>query len=375
MIGETFFAERRQELDPAVIASAPNAPAVFVVWAAEGAPYLARTALLKRRLTRLLRERDQPSRLLNLKSVARNIHYWLSGSRLESSILFYSLARTHFPDHYLKIAKLRMPSYIKLTLSNSFPRLQVTTRVGGGRGLYFGPFRSRAAAEKFEGESLDLFQIRRCQENLAPRPDHPGCIYGEMGTCLRPCQQVVNQSEYASEVARMEKFLVTGGSSLLDSISAARDRWSEELQFEEAARQHKRHERVEQVLALRDELVNDAGSLHGVAITPSTNPGAVTLWYMMQGLWTDPVEFSLTPVDGAMVSLDQRLRDDIANLVTPRGSLTDRQEHIAILSGWFYSSWCDGEWLAFPDAKRIPYRKLVNAVARVAKTTSALSKT
>ena len=374
MIGEAFFAERRQQLDPADIASAPNAPAVFLVWANSGEPYLARTALLKRRLSRLLRERDQPSRLLNLRNVARRIDYWLAGSRLESSILFYSLARRHFPDQYLKIAKLRLPAYVKLTLSNPFPRFQVTSRVGGGRGLYYGPFRTRAAAEKFESQTLDLFQIRRCQENLAPRPDHPGCIYGEMGTCLRPCQEVVNESEYASEVGRVEQFLSTGGASLLDTIAAARDRWSEELQFEEAARQHKRHERVEQVLALRDELVTNAGALRGVAITPSTVEQAVTLWFVTQGLWNEPVQFSLADASGGPVSLDHRLREVMTGLPSPSGNQADRQEQIALLSAWFYSTWRDGEWLAFEPSGQISYRKLVNAIARVAKL-STLHKT
>ncbi|MFX8883500.1 hypothetical protein ABTM86_20285, partial [Acinetobacter baumannii] len=75
---------------------APNVPAIFLLWAEEGDPYLARTALLRRRLMRLLRDGDSPSRLLNLSGVARRIQYWTCGSRLESSILFYTLAQTHF---------------------------------------------------------------------------------------------------------------------------------------------------------------------------------------------------------------------------------------------------------------------------------------
>jgi excinuclease ABC subunit C len=46
-------------------------------------------------------------------------------------------------------------------------------------------------------------------------------------------------------------------------------------------------------------------------------------------------------------------------------TVSERQEHVAILARWFYSSWRDGEWLAFPD-QRVPYRKMVNAIHRVA---------
>lgn len=235
-----------------------------------------------------------------------------------------------------------------------------------------GPFRTRAGAEQFDAKMLDLFQIRRCQENLEPRPDHPGCIYGEMGMCLRPCQEVVNESEYASEVARVEQFLSTGGESLLESVAAARDRSSGELDFEEAARQHKRYEQVQHVLALRDDLATDATHLSGVAVTPSRSAGSVTLSFLLAGLWASPLEFSLAATGGT-VSLDHRLREVVSGLTAVRGGMIERQEHAALLAGWFYSSWRDGEWIALKTLDHVPYRKLVNAIARTVKE-STLSK-
>ena len=367
MIGESFFNGRKRELAPEQAADAPNTPAVFMLWADRGAPYLARTALLRRRLTRLLRDSGSPSRLLNLIGVSRRIEYWECGSRLESSLLFYTLARTHYPADYLKVTKLRMPAYVKLTLANPFPRTLVTTRFGAGRGQLFGPFRSRASAEQFDAQALDLFQIRRCQENLEPRADHPGCMYGEMGRCLRPCQTVVNQAEYASEVARFGQFLSTQGASLLENVQASRDRFSENLEFENAERQHKLHERIQQVLSLRDDLATVAEHLCGVAITPSASPETVTLWFMVSGAWIDPIEFPVGQTGGRAVSLDQRLRQQVSAISPTAPAITDRQEHLALLAKWFYSSWRDGEWLAFDRLEAVPYRKLVNAVARVAK--------
>src|SRR5258707_5536927 len=151
--------------------------------------------------------------------------------------------------------KWRMPPYVRIVLGNEFPRSYITTPLTRTGGLHFGPFRSRSSAERFEGEFLDLFQMRRCQEDLVPSPAHPGCIYGEMAMCLRPCQQVVGAAEYGHEVTRVVEFLRTDGRSLLDSIEHSRDRLSEQMMFEEAARQHKRFEKVQEVLKLRDDLV------------------------------------------------------------------------------------------------------------------------
>ena len=349
----------------------PDNPAVFLLWPKEGQPYLARTALLRRRLRRMLGERARPSRILNLRETVTRIEYWLAGSRLESSVRMYQLARRHFPDSYLELIKLRMPPYVKVVLANEFPRVQVTTQLGR-TGVYYGPFRARATAERFETGMLDLFQVRRCQEDLAPSPEHPGCIYGEMAMCLRPCQEVVGPEEYRHEVDRVVQFLQSDGGSLVESISAARDRSSEEMDFEEAARQHKRLEKVSEALKFRDELAGELARFHGVAVLPSAAPGAVELFAFQAGCWQEPQRVSFEVAEGRPVSLDARLREAFASMRPQAGTLRERQEYLALLARWYYSSWRDGEWLAYKGPARIPYRKLVKAISRVARFSAVL---
>jgi hypothetical protein len=217
---------------------------------------------------------------------------------------------------------------------------------------------------------LDLFQVRRCQEDLEPSPDHPGCMYGEMNMCLRPCQSIVGPEEYAAEVKRLTTFLTSGGDSLVESITAARDRCSDDMLFEEAARQHKRLQKVEDVLKLSDELACDIDQLNGVGVTRSTADDAVLLWILTAGVWLEPVVFPLVQ-EGRPVSLDHRLREIMASLPRLRVSAQERREHIALLAKWFYSSWRDGEWIPFAGVPDLPYRRIVNAIARVAKTATA----
>ncbi|MBX9602776.1 MAG: hypothetical protein K2X35_17365 [Bryobacteraceae bacterium] len=343
---------------PADLETVPDAPAVFMIWLGEGSPYLARTALLRRRLKRLLAESGGAGRSLNLTSLATRVDYRLVGSNLESSLVLYELARQHFPGDYERRIKLRHPAYVKLTENNPFPRTLVTTKLSG-RSMFYGPFRSRAAAERFQGEFLNLFQLRRCQEDLKPSPDHPGCIYGEMNLCLRPCQQVVSEGEYANEATRVRQFLASGGASLLTPLAAARQRASDEMDFEEAARLHQRYERVEGVIALREDLAREVSSLHGVAVTRSAAPGAVELLFLKAGGWLRPVRLQLQT---AGVSLDQRLRQETAHCEHLEG---DRAEHLALLARWYYSSWRDGEFLLMEDWNKMPYRRIVNAIARV----------
>ena len=340
-------------------------PAVFLIWPREGTPYLARSSVLRRRLQRLLGERALVSRALNLRGVAARVEYWPTGSRLESSLVFYELARRHFPADYLQLIKLRFPHYVKVSMAEAFPRTRVTARLGG-RALCYGPFRTRASAEQFEARALDLFQVRRCQERLVPSPEHPGCIYGEMNLCLRPCQQAVSPEEYRNEAGRLVRFLETGGRSLIQPLEASRDRLSQEMEFEAAARQHKQLEKVLETLRARDELVREAGRLNGVAVTRSATDGACELWFMLGGLWQPRVHFGFEVVEGKTISIDHRLRETAAALRAKPASARERQEHVTLLARWYYSSWRDGDWLPFDGLETIPYRKLVRAISRAA---------
>jgi excinuclease UvrABC nuclease subunit len=331
----------------------PNRPAVFLLWPKEGEPYLARTNVLKRRLTRLARMGDLR------ESIAR-VEVWYTGSVLEAQAKMYELARLHFPKRYTEMLHLRLPPYVKLLLGNAFPRTAVSSQFNASSATVVGPFRSRASAERFEDGFLDLFQIRRCQEDLVPAPDHPGCMYGEMGRCLRPCQQVVGLAEYQSEVTRVREFLETGGRSLIDPALAARDRFSAELDFEQAARQHERLARIDDLMKLRDELARPLDGLHGVAVLPSAEPNSVELAFVRRGHWQGLFRISFGPE-----SLDAKLRELIGGVGERMLPPRERQEYLAILSRWFYSSWRDGEYLSIDSFDAVPYRKLVNAISRV----------
>lgn len=347
------------------LAALPEVPAVFLIFAESGRPYLAKTTVLRRRALRLLAKRSTQSRLFYLREAFSRLEYWLTGSALDASMRLYELARIHFASEYARMLRLRMPSYVKLLLSDPWPRTTIATYLGGAPSLMYGPFRSRNAAEQFEAEFLELFPIRRCQGNLAPAPDHPGCIYGEVNKCVRPCQLAVSHDDYALEIGRAGEFLRTEGRSLVQSITAARDQLSADMDFEEAARQHRRLEKVEEVLRSRDGLAGNVESLHGVVVTRAAAQGAVHLSFLRGGYWQGSMLIAFEAADGKPVSMDRKLKETWGTLPFRKSSTKERAERLAILARWFYSSWCDGEFLLFPRFEDPPIRKLVNAISRV----------
>lgn len=261
-----FVPERAEEILRAV----PVLPGVFALCGArEGdEPYLTRTADLRRRMRRLLAPPESQSKRLNLRERVARIEYCVTGSEFESSLTLYHAAVALFGYAAARRRlKLHTPYFLRLTMENAHPRVYSTNRLSK-RGLaqMYGPFPSRAAAERYCDAVLDLFKLRRCWEDLAPYPEHPGCVYGEMKKCMEPCKQACTPDEYAAEAERVKAFFDTGGNSMLAEIGAERERASAEMEFERAAALHGQWQKVKAAASLADWLVRPVPGLQTVIV-------------------------------------------------------------------------------------------------------------
>jgi len=365
--------EFRPERDAQVFSTAAAAPAVFLLRGEDvnSEPYVSKTANLRRRLQRLLSAPEEHTKRLNLRDRVRGIEYSLTGSDFESGFLLYRVQRAAFPKTYANRLRLRFAPLVKLHLENEFPRASITTRLGriSGKNIYYGPFASRVAAEKFMNDALDFFKMRRCVEDLDPDPKFPGCVYSEMKMCLAPCFRGCTADEYRAEVVRVEDFLDSRGESLKRQMGAERDDASAKMEFETAATIHARLDKLAPVIQQLPEFVQRIDQSHAVIVQRSSRPESVALFRVDAGTLTGPLEF---PISGAehtkSQSMEARIQAALAAFppATPASAI-ERMEHLAILKRWCYRGTRVGE-IFFADAKgELPMRRLVRGIGRVYK--------
>ena len=401
----------RPERDAETFAAAPAAPAVFLLRGSDPAaePYVSKTANLRRRLMRLLGSGDERSRKLNLRDRVAGIEYAPTGSDFESTFVLYKILRRVFPRTYQDRLRLRMAPLARLHLENRYPRVSITTHLGSAKtgAVYYGPFPSRAAAEKFASDALDFFQMRRCVEELNPDPAFPGCVYSEMKMCLAPCFQGCTDEQYAAEVARVEAFFDSRGQSLVRQISAAREQASADLEFETAAALHAQLDKLKPVLAPLPEIVRRVDRLAGLMLQPSSQPDCVTFFRVQRGCLSGPIAFRVNlqsqlvaaankdglvgpgeapglPPDapqspaaaGALArgkktphSMESRLVECLGQpgAAAPTCSRQEAMEHLAILKRWYYRSSKLGEVFFADDSGQLPLRRVVRGISRVFK--------
>jgi excinuclease ABC subunit C len=357
--------------DAEIFAAAPAAPAVFLLRGEDpqAEPYVTKTANLRRRLQRLLGPFGERTKKLNLRDRVRTIEYSATGSDFESGFLLYKVLRNAFPKTYSSRMRFRFAPFIKMHMENEFPRASITTRLGrlNGSSLYYGPFVSRLAAEKFMNDSLDFFKMRRCVDDLHPDPTFPGCIYSEMKMCLAPCFKGCTNEEYAAEVNRVQAYFDSAGDSLVREFSAEREAASANLAFEDAAAIHVRIEKLKPVVSQLPEIVQRLDRLSAIMIQPSPAAGSVAFFRIDAGSISGPVQFTIQSSEHAKSqSMESRVQETLQSLppIKVKPAL-ETMEHIALLKRWYYRGTRTGE-IFFADAKAdLPMRRIVRGISRV----------
>ena len=394
----------------------PTSPAVFALYGEEAhaEPYIGRTPNLRGRLERLLLPSAKHPRRLQLAGRVRQIRWRLIGSDFEALLLQFELLQNEYGTKCLERMHLGAPSFVRFLGGNPYPRIVVTNHPSQREaGWAYGPFQSRAAAERFADEALKLFLLRRCTEELEPNPSHPGCVYSEMKMCLAPCYQGCSDERYSEEAAGVEQFLATRGESRLVQLRTQREEASTKLDFENAAALHSQVQRVESVKALASELVRPLSQLRAAILQASANPGEVAVFLYENGRLSGPSGFSTVgmriqneqsgstslfahpmaieaipeeqgpgtrdeglepgidaPAKLARVVLEARMEAALAELAQSSGAITTtiRQGHLALLKRWYYRAEIrrSGE-IFFPDGEgRWPIKAMLRGVGRVA---------
>src|SRR5271156_4835345 len=396
--------------DPlASLGQLPEGPAVFALCAADPAaePYLGKTPNLRRRLMRFLRG-PQPgvaSKRLQLAHMVDLIEYSVTGSEFESSLCLYQASLRAFGQRAQKRLLLRPPAFLRMSVDNPYPRVYVTSKISKtAANALFGPFPSRAAAERYADEMLNLFLLRRCSEELDPNPAFPGCVYSEMKMCLAPCFKGGSDQRYQQEASDVFAFLATRGGSMISKLENERNAASEAMEFERAAAIHQRMQKVQGVAHLVSEAVRPLAELSGVLVQPSAEPGHVALFALRRGVWSGPALYSTVgmrlanersgssslfahpvalepvPLEGPVLAgkdvLESRLEEALTVLAEPARKPVSSQtlvDHLALFTRWFYRPTVksSGEMVFAGEDGEVPRKPLLRAISRVAARASS----
>lgn len=218
------------------VADVPQKPGVYIFKGTkEKIIYVGKAKNLRNRLASYFRSSAKlDPRKAKMVRMVRDFSCIVTGNELEALILEASLIKQHKPRFNIILRDDKNYPYIKLTVMEDWPRIEVVRRVRKDGNIYFGPYVPAQAMWEAIATMRKNFQIRTCRYPL-DRPARP-CIQYQMKRCPAPCAGLANKEEYMRAVEDVRLFLLGEKKALMKRLEEEMQGLADEMRFEDAAR-------------------------------------------------------------------------------------------------------------------------------------------
>src|SRR5438093_12192810 len=204
---------------------------------------LDKTSNLFERFARYYGERSERVRDLDLREITGRIEFIKTDSAFETLYVLYRERKNQFPKTYRKMRTFRLFTLMKINRRQRFPRIYAAREIKPGVD-YYGPFVSRAQFTRLKTTLERTFRLRPCVYNIRGDDPHPDCMYFQMHTCSRPCNNDIDRAGYLADVDAARAFIQGRDEEIGSSLMAGINDLAAEMQFEQAEALRRKLEQV-----------------------------------------------------------------------------------------------------------------------------------
>jgi excinuclease ABC subunit C len=204
---------------------------------------LDRSSHLFDRFERYYGERSERVRDLDLREITGRIEYIRTDSTFETLYVLYRERKRYFPKTYRKMRTFRLFTLMKVNRRQRFPRIYASRQIKEGVD-YFGPFISRGQFTRLKTTLERTFKLRPCLYNIRGNDPHPDCLYFQMHTCSRPCNNDIDRRLYLDDVLEAIAFIEGRDESLQSMMTEKMNSLAADTQFEDAELVRRKLEKV-----------------------------------------------------------------------------------------------------------------------------------
>lgn len=238
----------------------PDYPGCYLMYDKDGKIiYIGKAKNLKKRVKSYFTlKHDSPKLAIMVPQIDR-FEFIITDSEIEALILESHLIKKHKPKYNILLKDDKHFPWFTIT-EEEYPRIIVTRKVDQNavKGKYFGPYTDARAMYSTLELLKKLFPLKQCKN---PRFKDRPCIYYQIGKCFAPCQKFISTEEYKVIVKQVEMFLSGKQTELLDELKKQMEKYSDNQEFEKAARYRDSYFDVMKVIG-KQKVVSDNVNLN-----------------------------------------------------------------------------------------------------------------
>ena len=222
---------------------------------------------------------------------AVDIDFIVTDTDLEALALENSLIKQNKPRFNVLLRDDKQYPYLRMVVSERFPRLQYVRGAKNDGEKYFGPYAPASTAHMTQLLAYRYFGVRPCNIDIDGSWERP-CLYYDIGECAGPCVEALcDETDYRQRVEEALLFLDGRGADLGADLEVKMNESAAAQQYERAA--HYRDLLSTVRLTARDQKIASTG-LHDrdlFAIHRVGDRVALQVFLMRRGIVVDRKEF------------------------------------------------------------------------------------
>ncbi len=213
----------------------PSLPGCYIYYNKDGEViYVGKAKILKRRVMSYFNRKHDSVKVNVLVSQIERLEYIITNTEVEALILESHLIKKYKPRYNILLKDDKKYPYFLIT-DEDFPRITIVRKknLNPEKGRYYGPYTDIRAMHATLDFLKKIFPLKQCK---SPKFKDRPCLYYHIGRCMAPCQNMVTSEEYKTIVKQAELFLSGKQSELMKQLKEQMHKYSENLQFEKAAK-------------------------------------------------------------------------------------------------------------------------------------------
>jgi len=230
------------------LAALPAAPGVYLHKNRQGKViYVGKALRLNQRVRSYFQAgADRDNKTAALVRRICDVDYIVTDTETAALVLENQLIKEYRPLYNVRLKDDKAYPYLRITLGEEYPRVEVVRRIDRDGARYFGPFtdvRAMRATLKF---AAGAFQVRTCHLALPGQTVERACLDYQIGRCSAPCVGYDSAEGYRARAERMSRFLSGAETEVLAELTEEMEAFAVALEFDAAARTRDLIARLEQ---------------------------------------------------------------------------------------------------------------------------------
>ncbi len=279
----------RAVLDRSLLAEVPKAPGVYLMRDEFGnVIYVGKAKNLRDRVGSYYSQPLGYTRKMDglLESMAR-VDVEVVGSELQALLLESQLIKRYQPRYNTALRSFEQYPYIRVDVSNPWPRITLTKARKNDGARYFGPFRSSSAARKTVEVIEQVVPLRTCSRSFKNARSYGSpCLQLDLGRCAGPCVGRADRDVYTGMVRDVVRFLDGDEEALRERIWQGLEEASARMDFERASKLRNDLRQVTAVVNAQRQLREAADHSNLLLVQPSADNCCREIMFVVGGrLW------------------------------------------------------------------------------------------